>query len=173
MGGVRYRAHYIADKGSVHTKFTGIFGNFFFHLRYLSPSKTITGLFVNFPFKKIICNWCSISSSPSPPPPGVSAVSSESCCSRKSSIARDFSFSSLSNFQVSNHITSTTLGWSLLFQCLQFSFQRWGEVVEWADLALHNNPKLFSGECNKFKLDFTKSPAGEQEQEQRKLSVQN
>ena len=37
---------------------------------------------------------------PSSNVPGVSAVSSESCYSRKSSLARDFSFSSLSNFQV-------------------------------------------------------------------------
>ena len=28
MSEFRYRAHYIADKGSVHTKFTGLFGNF-------------------------------------------------------------------------------------------------------------------------------------------------
>lgn len=63
---------------------------------------------------------------------------------------------------------------SLLFSIFAIlDSQRSGEVVKWADLALHNNPKLFSGECNKFKLDFTKSPAGEQEQEQRKLSVQN
>ena len=45
------------------------------------------------------------SSSWSTSPQGVSAVSSESCCSRKSSIARDFSFSSLSNFQVENHLS--------------------------------------------------------------------
>ena len=46
---------------------------------------------------------------------------------------------------------------SLLFSIFAIlDSQRSGEVVKWADLdlALHNNPKLFSGECNKFKLDF-------------------
>jgi len=40
---------------------------------------------------------------------GVSAVSSESCCSRKSSIARDFSFSSLSNFQNVNLLNKSQI----------------------------------------------------------------
>ena len=36
MGEVRYRAHYIAEKGSVHTKYTGLFGNFFQNLGFQS-----------------------------------------------------------------------------------------------------------------------------------------
>jgi len=40
---------------------------------------------------------------------GVSAVSSESSCSRKSSLARDFSFSSLSNFQNVNLLNKSQI----------------------------------------------------------------
>ena len=51
---------------------------------------------------------------PLDPSTGVSAVSSESCCSRKSSIARDFSFSSLSNFQVGDDGECLCKGWAMM-----------------------------------------------------------
>ena len=85
--------------------------------------------------------------------PGVSAVSSESCCSRKSSIARDFSFSSLSNFQVSIlAIKMKRWGDGICLCAFSFKFVQFcildkhreklfsSTPAKWAALALRNNP---------------------------------
>lgn len=89
------------------------------------------------------------------PPAGVSAVSSESCCSRKSSITRDFSFSSLSNFQVMRNLMMCS-GCVVSIFAILYSWQTsGGEVVgKWADLALHFKPQTLLHRMQQVQIRF-------------------